>query len=133
MNGRPVQTLQGALKTAARAIRLTGRPVGLLVWSGRHAWVLSGLEATADPLTSKTFRVTAAIVEDPLYPHGSSVWGPSPSPGASISPSQLGKQFVPRRSSSRWASVNPWSRALAGQYVMVLPYIQPDMGRVRVL
>jgi hypothetical protein len=101
---------------------MTGRPVGLLMWRGRHAWVMSGFKATADPLKTDKFRVTAAIVEDPLYPHGSSVWGPSPKPGEALTPAELGKQFVPRRSNSRWALVDPRSRLLAGQYVLVLPF-----------
>ena len=92
----------------------TGRPVGLLVWRGRHAWVMSGFRATADPLTDGG-RVTAAIVEDPLYPHGSKTWGPSPSPGEALSVKQLGRQFVPRRTSTFFSN-------LAGKYVLVLPY-----------
>jgi hypothetical protein len=116
-------TLDAALLAAARAIRLTGKPVGLLMWHGRHAWVMSGFRATTDPL-SPDARVTAATVEDPLYPYGSSTWGPSPIPGATISPSELGRQFVPRRSSGRWLA-SPWSAELAGKYVLVLP-ARPD-------
>ncbi len=112
-------TLEAALLAAARAIRATGKPVGLLMWHGRHAWVMSGFRATADPF-SPAARVTAVIVEDPLYPHGSSTWGPSPSPGATLTPSELGRQFVPRRSSNRWLST-PWGAELAGKYVLVLP------------
>src|SRR3954468_23301881 len=33
------ESLDHAMLLAARAIRRTGRPVGLLVWRGRHAWV----------------------------------------------------------------------------------------------
>jgi hypothetical protein len=109
-------TIDEALLTAAQAMRRTGKPVGLLMWRGRHAWVMSGFRATGDPLAQGT-RVTAAIVEDPLYPHGSSVWGPSPRPGATLSVDELGKQFVPRRTSSRWGM-----RSLSGKYVLVLPY-----------
>ncbi|HET7728126.1 MAG TPA: hypothetical protein VFK54_12465 [Candidatus Limnocylindrales bacterium] len=120
------RTLEDALRTAARAIRETGRPVGLLVWRGRHAWVMSGFRATADPALTDDFEVTRAIILDPLYPHGSSVWGPSPRPGAALTPDQLGRQFVPRRSNRNnpWASVNRWS-TLGGKYVIVLPY-EPD-------
>lgn len=32
-----------ALQTAARALADTGWPVGLVMWSGRHAWVMSGV------------------------------------------------------------------------------------------
>ena len=120
-------TLEEALRLAAKAIRQTGKPVGLLVWRGRHAWVMSGFKATADPLTSDTFKVTAANVLDPLYPHGSSVWGPSPKPRQALTPTQLGRQFVPRRTGS-WpggGAPNTGSAimsALSGKYVLVLPY-----------
>ena len=107
-------TIDDALLMAAAAMRRTGKPVGLLMWRGRHAWVMSGFRATGDP-RSKGTRVTAAIVEDPLYPHGSSVWGPSPAPGATLTVAQLGRQFVPRR--GNWN--NP---ELSGKYVLVLPY-----------
>ena len=112
-------TLDGALRTAARAIAETGKPVGLLVWRGRHAWVMSGFTATADPLTTDRFEVTRAIIHDPLYPHGSEAWGPSPSPGESLTPKEVGRQFVPRRNSTRW--IGSGSK-LGGKYVLVLPY-----------
>jgi len=112
-------TLGGAVREAARAIAATGRPVGLLVWRGRHAWVMSGFEATADPRKTDDFRVTRAIVHDPLYPHGNAVWGPSPSPGSSISISALGRQFVPRRMNNR---LGGQPSTLGGKYVLVLPY-----------
>jgi len=107
-------TIEEALLVAARAMEATGRPVGLLVWRGRHAWVMSGFHATKDPFKAGA-RVTAAIVEDPLYPHGSKVWGPSPRPGAAISVKTLGRQFVPRGSSWGMPSTS-------GMYVLVLPY-----------
>ena len=120
-------TLEEALRVAAKAIRQTGKPVGLLVWRGRHAWVMSGFRATADPLTSDTFKVTAANVLDPLYPHGSAVWGPSPKPRQSLTPTQLGRQFVPRRMGSMPGGGAPNTgsaimSALSGKYVLVLPY-----------
>ena len=127
------KTLQAALKAAARAIRLTGRPVGLLVWRGRHAWVMSGFRATADPLTTRDFKVTHAIVEDPLYPHGSKTWGPSPAPGAALTPTVLGRQFVRRQSSSRWAQVSTWSLSFADRYVMVVPYPMAIPGPARLI
>jgi hypothetical protein len=119
-------SLQGAMKLAARAIVTYKRPVGLLVWRGRHAWVMSGFHATADPLTTSDFTVTAAVVMDPLYPYGSKVWGPSPKPREAISPTTLGRQFVPRRQGSSFPSGTGVGAAtmssLAGKYVLVLPY-----------
>jgi hypothetical protein len=110
-----LSTIDEAMLTAARAMRETGKPVGLLVWRGRHAWVMSGFKATRDPMLAGA-RVTAAIVEDPLHPFGSSTaWGRSPAPGETLSIAQLGRQFVPRRHSNNWPS-------LAGKYVLVLPF-----------
>jgi hypothetical protein len=111
-------SLDEAMLVAARAMRKTGRPVGLLVWRGRHAWVMSGFHATGDPLVNGA-RVTAAIVEDPLHPYGGSeTWGPSPSPGEALSLTELGRQFVRRRSGfSIWSTPD-----LGGKYVLVLPY-----------
>jgi hypothetical protein len=116
-------TIEEALLTAARAMRQTGKPVGLLMWRGRHAWVMSGFRATGDPLVTGT-RVTAVYVEDPLYPHGSSVWGPSPAPGAALSVEELGRQYVPRRTSNRFGS------ALSGKYVLVVPF-EMDLKTLR--
>jgi hypothetical protein len=115
--------LDTALRTAARAIAETGKPVGLLVWRGRHAWVMTGFKATADPLATDDFEVTRAMVMDPLYPYGSSVWGPSPKPGQAVTPTVLGRQFVPRRMGA-WSSGQPPGviSQLGGKYVLVLPY-----------
>jgi hypothetical protein len=132
-------TLEEALQLAAFSIRETGRPVGLLVWAGRHAWVMSGFEATADPLVNDDFRVTKAIVLDPLYPNGSLRWGPSPKPREAISSVVLGRQFVPRRRRT-WPGAPTGAAgmtlaALAGKYVIVMPYtptLVPRSGLLRV-
>ncbi|MEE9096426.1 hypothetical protein [Pseudarthrobacter phenanthrenivorans] len=103
-----------ALRTAANALTDTGRPVGLVMWSGRHAWVMSGFESSGDPHQFPAFAVTGIRVLDPLYPYGSGQWGPSPAPDALLSPEQLATQFVvrePRR----------WSSALPAGYLLVLP------------
>lgn len=111
-------TLEEAMSIAARAISETGKPVGLLVWRGRHAWVMSGFVATADPAVATDFAVTHAVVLDPLYPHGSKTWGPSPRPREAITMAALGRQFVPRGTSQRSRS---WMSSFAGQYVLVVP------------
>lgn len=106
-------TLEEALTTAAGAMRRTGKPVGLLVWGGRHAWVMSGFRASADPATSARARVTHVDVLDPLYPRHSLTWGRSPRPGERISVATLARTFVRRRST--------WSGPLAGRWVIVVP------------
>jgi hypothetical protein len=130
------KTLEEALYLAAKAIRHTGKPVGLLVWRGRHAWVMTGFRSTADPLATERFDVTAAIVMDPLYPHGSTVWGPSPKPREALSPKAVGRQFVPRRMGSMPSGTGVGSEimsALAGKYVLVLPYEVPAVSRFKSL
>ncbi len=116
-------SLQGAMRVAARAIVEQRRPVGLLVWQGRHAWVMSGFEATGDPREG-SFRVTGASILDPLYPHGSRVWGPSPTPGGTIPVKTVGRQFVARRSHSEWNQL-PGMAELAGKWVLVVPVDGP--------
>jgi len=64
----PTATSRRAVHDAARRIRLTGHPVGLLVKTGVHAWVMSGFKATADPALTNNFIVTAVYVEGPLFP-----------------------------------------------------------------
>ena len=46
------ETRRGAIRKAAKAIRETGRPVGLVVWRGAHSWVMTGFSSTADPALS---------------------------------------------------------------------------------
>lgn len=110
-------TLEEALTVAAEALRSTDRPVGLVMWRGRHAWVMSGFESSADPMRSDAFEVTGIRVHDPLYPHGSSVWGKSPRPNALVSPSTLARQFVVRDSTRVNLGVPPG-------YLLVLPVTQ---------
>ena len=109
-----IPTFEGALDVAAEAIRATKRPVGLVMWRGRHAWVMSGFESTADPRAFDDFDVTGIRVLDPLYPHGSSVWGRSPKPNSLVSPDTLAKQFVLRDSTRVNLGVPPG-------YLLVLP------------
>jgi hypothetical protein len=119
-------TLRQAMRMAARAIHDQRRPVGLLVWSGRHAWVMSGYEAVVQRTAPGGFRVTRANILDPLHPYGGSGWGPSPKPGASISVKAVARQFVRRQPrpdspwTAFWRSI-PGNAALEDKFVLVLP------------
>ena len=104
-----------AIRDAAFALRRTSRPVGLIVWRGAHAWVMSGFTATADPLADPDFRVTGVYVQDPWYPRVSSIWGPGKKPNSWISVKALKSDFLPRRGGR-------WHAELAGKYVLVLPF-----------
>jgi hypothetical protein len=59
-----------ALRLAARQIAITGKPVGLLVWHGRHAMVMTGFTASADPSRTTSFTLYTIWVSDPYgSPH----------------------------------------------------------------
>ena len=107
-------TFEAALDAAAEAIRVTERPVGLVMWRGRHAWVMSGFESRGDPREVDGARITGIRVHDPLYPHGSSVWGKSPKPNSLITPATLAKQYVRRDSRRVNLGVPPG-------YLLILP------------
>jgi hypothetical protein len=83
-----------AVQTAALALAETGKPVGLVVWAGHHAWVMTGFDATADVRRADA-RVTGVRVMDPLYPHKSK-WGRAPAPDRLIGLDALARQFVRR-------------------------------------
>jgi len=111
---RAVDGYEAAVRTAAEALRRTNRPVGLIVWRGAHAWVMSGFTATADPLLDPAFRVTSVWVQDPWYPRVSSIWGPGQKPNTRLSVAALRADFLPRRAGR-------WHPETAGKYVLVLP------------
>jgi hypothetical protein len=109
-------TFDDAVELAAESIRATRRPVGLVMWRGRHAWVMTGFEATADPRMFEAFDVTGIRVLDPLYPRGSSVWGRSPKPNSLVTPATLAEQYVLRDSTRVNLGVPPG-------YLLVLPVV----------
>lgn len=57
-------TEAGALRRAAQRIAVTGRPVGLTISGGRHAVVMTGFEASADPRLG-AFTLTHVWISDP--------------------------------------------------------------------
>lgn len=56
-----------ALRSAVTSLRMTDRPVGVLVARGGHAWLMTGFSATADPAATRDFTVTSVRVVGPLY------------------------------------------------------------------
>ncbi|MDQ3871355.1 MAG: hypothetical protein M3301_07060 [Chloroflexota bacterium] len=112
---RAERTRAGAIETAARALRTTRRPVGLMVWRGAHSWVMSGFRATADPAATGRFRVTHVYVQDPWYPRISSIWGASRPPDALVPARLLTEDYLPfRRPTVRYPEKD-------GLFVLVLP------------
>jgi hypothetical protein len=110
---------RAAIETAARALRLTGRPVGILAWRGAHSWVMSGFRATADPAVTSSFRVTHVNIEDVWYPRVSSLWGASRPPNSLVPVARLPEDILPwRRPDRRHPDKD-------GRYVLVLPVRAP--------
>jgi len=104
-----------AVKAAAKALRMTGKPVGMLTWRGAHSWVMSGFRASADPALTDRYTVTSIVIQDVWYPRVSSIWGPSDPPGTWMRVSDLGRDFLRY---NRWGVKYP---GLDGRYVLVLP------------
>jgi hypothetical protein len=114
---RAEPTRAAAIAAAARAIRLTGRPVGLLIWRGAHAWVMSGFRATADPAYTDDFTVTHIYVQDPWYPRVSSIWGPSRPPDATVRVGLVAEEYL------AWHRPTVRYPELDGQFVLVVPVV----------
>jgi hypothetical protein len=61
-------TFDEAMKVAATRMRLTGKPVGLNVWNGSHAWVMAGFTSKGDdPAVGQNFTITSVTVMAPAY------------------------------------------------------------------
>jgi hypothetical protein len=91
------KSFDSALRLAAQRMRATNLPVALTVSRGNHGWILTGFSATADPATSKDFRVTSVRVVGPLYGLQSSTYGYDMRPGRSLTTKQLRGFFTPWR------------------------------------
>jgi hypothetical protein len=89
------ESREAALKLAARQLRATGRPVGLLVWRGYHAWVMSGFTSIGDPAKTEDFELTGLFIEDPWFPRSDTKWGHSVGPDTLHSMDQMTGDFLP--------------------------------------
>ena len=112
-------TLRGAIHVAARALRTTNKPVGLVTWRGAHSWVMSGFTATADPAHTKDYRVKAVYIQDVWYPSVSSIWGASRPPDALVPVAALAEDYLPyRRPRARYPKRD-------GKYMLIVPELPP--------
>jgi len=108
-------SIKAAIHLAARQVRLTNRPAGLLVWRGAHSWVMSGFTATADPATTNSFVVLAVRIEDVWYPRFSTIWGYSRPPDALVPVGALPADYLPwKRPTGRYPGKD-------GKFVLVVP------------
>jgi len=69
-----------AFRAAARSIGRFRKPVGLLTDHGRHAVVMTGFEATADPNGGGTWSLLAVYLSDPFGAHHTRYSPPKTSP-----------------------------------------------------
>jgi len=104
-----------AVRKAVKRMRLTGKPVGLIVAYSNHAWVMTGFSATADPAVTSDFQVTAIYVMGPLYPR-SPHNGYDPPPDTPLSYDKF-KSFLTPYLDDTIGKQSPWW----GQYVTVSP------------
>ena len=108
-------SMNAALAFVAKRIRLTGKPVGLTVGFGSHAWVMTGFVANRDPATTNNFSVSAVFVSGPLYPHQVAKLGYFDlKPDTRLSRDQLAQVFTPYREPQGWSG---WT----GKWVVVAP------------
>lgn len=118
------RTRRAAIHKAARALRETNRPVGLVVWRGAHSWVMSGFTATADPAYTNDFKVKKVYIQDTWYPYVSTLWGPSRPPNALVPVEALAEDYLPyQRPRARYPKRD-------GQFLLILPQLPPNT-RVR--
>jgi hypothetical protein len=107
-------TRQGSLKQAAKRMRLTGKPVGLLVQEGGHAWVMTGFQATADPAKTTDFKVTGVQAMGSLWPDGTINGRPyDPAPKTWLTMRQIRNKFL----AYRWKPATTWN----GRWITVIP------------
>lgn len=113
IDGRSTRRL--AIRAAAKALRETGRPVGLVVWRGAHSWVMSGFSATADPAYTNDFEVKKVFIQDVWYPYVSTIWGASRPPNSAVPVARLAEDYLPyRRPAHRWPKRD-------GKFMLILP------------
>ncbi|MEX2547211.1 MAG: C39 family peptidase [Chloroflexota bacterium] len=109
-------SMQAALRAAAKRMRLTGKPVGLIAWgrNGGHGWVMTGFRSTGDPKWTDTYKVTSVQAMGALWPNGT-INGRSYDPGPRewVGYSELQRKFT-RFSGRR-------ERAWTGHWLTVLP------------
>jgi len=107
------RSVADTLHAVARAMALSSRPVGVTVWRGSHAWVISGVTATDNPARTNDFTVLKVSVTDPLWTllhHRGGIHAPS----TWLTVAQFSAAFLPYHDASR-------DRAIEGRYVAILP------------
>jgi hypothetical protein len=108
-------SFRSALRSAVTSLRRTGLPVAVTVANGGHGWILTGFEATADPLATDDFTVTTVRVVGPLYGRQSRNGYDMP-PDTELSVARFRGFFTPWR-------YEPMSMIWDGRYVSIQPVV----------
>ena len=112
---RTFPSMDAALADAARRLLITGKPVGLTVGFGSHAWVMTGFSANRDPRLTSNFLVTSVDVSGPLYPLQVAKLGYFDlKPDSRLSHAQMAQVFLPYRETQ---GLKSW----LGTWVIVAP------------
>ncbi|TAK02820.1 MAG: hypothetical protein EPO36_00930 [Chloroflexota bacterium] len=109
-----------SIEAAVRRIRMTGRPVALLVAHGNHGWVLNGFTATADPTAGTGFQVTSVSVTGPL-------WGLQSSGGYDMPPNTTLTVEQLRTYHTRW-HYDPLPMIWDGTFVSIQPLTDEELA-----
>lgn len=109
------RTFDSAVRSAVTSLRRTGLPVAVTVAAGGHGWILTGFEATDDPLTTDAFTVTSVRVVGPLYGLQSRRGYDMP-PNTELSIARFRGFFTPWR-------YEPRSMVWDGRYVSIQPVL----------
>jgi hypothetical protein len=96
-----------AMQAAVSALLRTGRPVGLLVHHGRHAWVMTGFTSAVEPAGTSSVRITGAYISGPLS-------GSDPRPNRWMTAATLNANFTTYLERDGWRG---WIR----KFVVILP------------
>jgi hypothetical protein len=106
-------TFEESIKYAAQQIRLTGRPAGITVYWGTHAWVMVGFNSIgADPALSDDYTVTSVIVMAPDYKIS---WS-DPAPGTTLPMAALARMDTDYSSTS-------FPTIWTDQFLVIMPWM----------
>jgi len=112
-----------ALRAGVRALRATGRPVGILSWWGAHSWVLTGFAADADPARVPDATIYGYRIVDPWYPRVSSIWGAARPPDSLRTPAEMVHNLP------AWVQPEGPYPQYDGRWVMIIP-VGSDVPRL---
>ena len=110
-------TLEEALHSAASAMARTGKPVGMIVWKGLHAWTMTGFGTTADPAQTSDFEVVTIRISDPLYPYFHARKRTIYRPNTELALDAVARNFTPYHDGRR-------DPRIEGRYVVIIPIAQ---------